>query len=178
MKLIKTGFKDLFIIKHNLYVDNRGYFKEKFIKQKIEKIIGYQLDFCQDNSVKSNINVLRGLHYQKPPYDQSKLISISIGKILDIAVDIRDGSKTYGMYFSKVLDAKNHESLFIPKGFAHGYLTLSDSAIVNYKVDNYYSPSSERGISYLDEFLKIDWGVDEKKIIISKKDKDLKPFSW
>ena len=178
MKLIKTDFEDLFIIKHNLYVDNRGYFKESFRKQKIENIIGYKLSFCQDNIVKSHINVLRGLHYQKPPYDQSKLISISHGKIFDVAVDIRKESKTYGKYFSRVLDANDHESLFIPKGFAHGYLTLSDTALVNYKVDNYYNPNSESGISYLDNFLKIDWGIDRNKIIISKKDKDLNSFSW
>ena len=126
MILKKTGFKDLFIIKHNVYVDDRGYFKEKFKKEKIENLINSSLEFCQENSVKSYLNVLRGLHFQKQPYSQSKLVSVSLGKILDVAVDIRKDSENYGKYFSYVLSSDKHESLFIPKGFAHGYLTLSD----------------------------------------------------
>jgi dTDP-4-dehydrorhamnose 3,5-epimerase len=178
MKLLRTEFKDLIIIKHSVHLDNRGYFKEKFLKEKLEKIINSNLEFCQENSVKSFYNVLRGLHFQKEPYAQSKLISISEGKILDIAVDIRKKSATYGRYLSYVLSAENHESLFIPKGFAHGYLTLSKTAVINYKVDNYYNPMVEGGIPYDDHFLKIDWGISEEQIIISKKDKNQTTFKW
>ena len=178
MKLIKTDFDGLTIIKHNIFVDNRGYFKEKFIKEELKKIISYKEEFCQENSVKSYKNVLRGLHFQKEPYSQSKLVSVSFGKILDVVVDIRKDSDNYGKYFSCVLSSQNHESLFIPRGFAHGYLTLSDSAIINYQVDNYYNPEAEDGIPYNDEFLNIDWGIQMSKIIISEKDKNIKPFIW
>ena len=178
MNLTKTTFKDIVIIKHNIHVDNRGYFKESFLKEKLENLINYSLEFCQENSVKSYLNVLRGLHFQKQPYSQSKLVSVSLGKILDVAVDIRKDSESYGKYFSYVLSSEKHESLFIPKGFAHGYLTLSDSAIVNYQVDNYYNPAAEEGIPYDDNLLKIDWGIEKSKIIISKKDKNFKPFKW
>tara|TARA_B100002019_G_C21114459_1_gene520132 strand:- start:166 stop:702 length:537 start_codon:yes stop_codon:yes gene_type:complete len=178
MNLTKTIFKDLIIIKHKIHVDDRGYFKEKFKKEKLENMINYSLEFCQENSAKSYLNVLRGLHFQKQPYSQSKLVSVSFGKILDIAVDIRRDSENFGKYFSYVLSSDNHESLFIPKGFAHGYLTLSDSAIINYQVDNYFNPEAEEGIAYDDDFLKIDWGIKKGKIIISKKDQNFKPFKW
>tara|TARA_Y100000766_G_C18874185_1_gene589883 strand:+ start:1160 stop:1696 length:537 start_codon:yes stop_codon:yes gene_type:complete len=178
MKIIKTEFKDLVIIKHKLFKDNRGYFKEKYKLEILESLISSRLIFCQENSVKSYLNVLRGLHFQKEPYAQTKLISLSIGKILDIAVDIRKDSKTYGKYFSYILDSDNYESIFIPKGFAHGYLTLSEFAIINYQVDNYYYPKMESGIPYNDNFLNINWGVEESKLIISDKDKNQNPFSW
>ena len=178
MKLIKTNFKNLIIIKHNVFEDERGYFKEKFKKEMLDKITDSKLEFCQENSVKSKLNVLRGLHFQKDQYAQSKLISVESGKILDIAVDIRRDSETYGKNFSYLLSSDKHESLFIPKGFAHGYLTLSDSAIVNYQVDNYYNPEAEEGIPYDDDLLKIDWGIEKSKIIISKKDQNFKPFKW
>ncbi len=178
MKLIKTDFDGLTIIKHNIFVDNRGYFKEKFKKEELKEIIGYKQEFCQENSVKSYKNVLRGLHFQKEPYSQSKLVSVSFGKILDVVVDIRKDSDNYGKYFSYVLSSQKHESLFIPRGFAHGYLTLSDSAIINYQVDNYYNPEAEDGIPYNDEFLNVDWGIQMSKIIISEKDKNMKPFVW
>ena len=178
MKLTKTSFKDLIIIKHNIHVDNRGYFKEKFKKEKLENLINYSLEFCQENSVKSYLNVLRGLHFQKQPFSQSKLVSVSLGKILDVAVDIRKDSENFGKYFSYILSSDKHESLFIPKGFAHGYLTLSDTAIINYQVDNYYNPVAEEGIPYDDDFLKIDWGIKKSKIIISKKDQNFKSFKW
>lgn len=178
MKLLKTGFKGLTIIYHNAFHDNRGYFKEKFKKEKLEKFINYRLNFCQENSVKSYKNVLRGLHFQEEPYAQSKLISVDAGKILDIAVDIRKNSDSYGKYFSYILSSENHESLFIPRGFAHGYLTLSDSAIINYQVDNYYNLKAENGIFYDDNFLKIDWGKNKNKLIISDKDRNQNPFNW
>ena len=178
MKLLKTDFKDLIIIKHKLFNDKRGFFKEDFSVKNLGDFIGKKIIFCQQNSVKSNLNVLRGLHYQKEPFSQSKLISISSGRILDIAVDIRKNSKTYGKYFSHLLDCDNHESVFIPKGFAHGYLTLSKIALVHYQVDNYYNPKMESGISHNDSFLNIDWGIEKNKLIISEKDINHNPFSW
>ena len=178
MKYIRTDFENLIIIKHNIYKDKRGYFKENFRTGELEEIINAKLTFCQKNTVKSNLNVLRGLHFQRKPKAQSKLISVSVGKILDVAVDIRKESNTYGRYFSYILSAENHESLFIPKGFAHGYLTLSDLAIVNYHVDNYYDPDSESGISFDDNFLKINWGVDFDKLIVSEKDRNQNKFKW
>ena len=176
MKLIKTQFKDLIIIRHNVFKDHRGYFKEKFKKENLEKIINDKIEFCQENSVKSDLHVLRGLHFQNEPFAQSKLVSVQVGKILDVAVDIRKDSETYGKYFSYILSSEIHESVFIPKGFAHGYLTLSRTAVVNYLVDNYYNKSEEDGISFEDEFLNINWGIKTIKIICSKKDKELKPY--
>ena len=178
MKLIKTEFKDLIIIKHKVINDYRGQFKETFKINQLEIITNTKLNFCQENSVKSYQNVLRGLHFQNEPFAQSKLITVNEGKILDIAVDIRKNSETYGKYFSYILSSESHESLFIPKGFAHGYLTLSETAKLNYKVDNYYNPDFEAGIVYNDSFLEIDWGVDEKKLIISEKDKNQNSFKW
>ena len=178
MKFIETDFDGLLIIKHNVFNDSRGYFKEAFKLQKLQDFNKIKLKICQENIVKSELNVLRGLHFQNEPFAQSKLISISHGKILDVAVDIRNNSITYGKYFTYVLDVKNHESIFIPKGFAHGYLTLSDYAIINYKVDNYYKPEMESGISYKDDFLKINWGVNENDLIISNKDRGYKNFKW
>ena len=178
MTFEKTEFKDLIIIKHNIFFDKRGFFKETFKKEKLELITNTQINFCQENFVKSDFNVLRGLHFQKDPCAQSKLINVIDGEILDIAVDIRKDSETYGRYFSYVLSSKNHESLFIPRGFAHGYLTKCKFALVNYQVDNYYNPKMQSGISYNDPSLKIDWGIDKSKLIISKKDRNQNPFSW
>ena len=178
MKLRRTDFKDLILISHDKYSDKRGYFKEIFRKNELEDILGYKINFCQENLAKSSYMVLRGLHFQKEPESQSKLISVSEGKILDIAVDIRKNSKTYGKYFSYILSSENNESLFIPAGFAHGYLTLSDYAVLSYKVDNYFNPLMESGIPYNDKFLAIDWGVNELDIIISEKDLNQDPFIW
>jgi len=178
LNIEKTDFKDLLIINHDVYHDSRGLFKEVFRNNVIEENLGYEINFCQDNNVKSSYMVLRGLHYQEEPYAQSKLVSLTEGKILDIAVDIRKNSKTYGKYFSYVLSSDTHKSIFIPKGFAHGYLTLSDNADVNYKVDNYYNKNSEQGISFKDKYLNIDLGVNENELIISDKDKKLTDFKW
>tara|TARA_B100000683_G_scaffold224945_1_gene223405 strand:- start:133 stop:669 length:537 start_codon:yes stop_codon:yes gene_type:complete len=178
MKFITTDFKDLIIIKHNVFNDQRGFFKEQFKKENLERFINGKINFCQENCVKSYLNVLRGLHFQKEPYAQSKLVSVSSGSILDVVVDIRKASETYGKYFSYILSSNNNESLFIPKGFAHGYLTLTDFAIINYQVDNYYNPNAEGLISYNDDFLKINWGIQKDKLIISEKDKNFKPFKW
>ena len=178
MNIVKTDFKDLLIINHDVYHDNRGSFKEVFRNNIIEDNLGYKVNFCQDNYVHSSYMVLRGLHFQEEPYAQSKLISVSEGKILDIAVDIRQNSKTYGKYFSYVLSSESNKSIFVPKGFAHGYLTLSEYANVNYKVDNYYKKNLEKGISFKDKRLNIDWGVCENELIISDKDKKLTDYKW
>ncbi len=178
MNIEKTDFKDLLIINHDIFHDNRGSFKEIFRNNVLDENLSYRINFCQENNVKSSLMVLRGLHYQEEPFSQSKLISVTEGKILDIAVDIRKNSKTYGMYFSYVLSSDSNKSIFIPKGFAHGYLTLTKNAYVNYKVDNYYEKKSERGICFNDKLLNIDWGVDENQILISDKDKKLKDYKW
>ena len=178
MNIVRTDFKDLLIINHDVYLDDRGLFKEVFRKDILEENLDYKINFCQDNNVKSSYMVLRGLHYQEEPHAQSKLISVSKGKILDIAVDIRKNSKTYGNYFSYVLSSESNKSIFVPKGFAHGYLTLSENADVNYKVDNYYNKQSERGISFDDKYLNIDWGEHKSEIKISEKDKNLTDFKW
>jgi len=178
LNIVKTDFKDLLIINHDVYHDIRGSFKEVFRNNVIEENLDYKINFCQDNNVKSSYMVLRGLHYQEEPHAQSKLVYINEGKILDIAVDIRKNSKTYGKYFSYVLSSDTHKSIFIPKGFAHGYLTLSDNADINYKVDNYYNKNSEQGISFKDKYLNIEWEVDENKLIISDKDRRLTDFTW
>tara|TARA_S200000501_G_C20599648_1_gene645305 strand:+ start:79 stop:615 length:537 start_codon:yes stop_codon:yes gene_type:complete len=178
MRFIKTDFDGLIIIKHDVIRDKRGFFKEKLKLELLQLHINDKFNICQENSVMSKSNVLRGLHFQDDPYAQSKLISVNYGKILDIAVDIRKKSSTYGKYFSHVLSTENHESLFIPKGFAHGYITLSDFATINYSVDNYYNPDAESGIPYDDSFLNIDWGICKDKLIISEKDKNHNPFQW
>ncbi len=178
MDFIVTGFKGLVLIKHSVYSDERGVFKELFRLKDMEKFLGYKINFCQNNSVLSYKNVLRGLHYQEQTFAQSKLVSVSKGKILDIAVDIRKDSLTYGKYYSTIISENNHKSLFIPKGFAHGYLTLSKEAIINYKVDNYYNSQMERIIKYNDELLNIDWGIKSSKLIISEKDKNQHTHNW
>ena len=149
-----------------------------FRKDMLKNFIDYDINFCQENLVISSKYVLRGLHFQKAPYHQSKLISVISGKIMDIAVDIRKESKTYGKYFSCVLSDFDNKSIFVPKGFAHGYLSMSDNTIVNYKVDNYYNPKYEAGISYDDKYLDIDWGCSFDKIIISKKDLEINQYIW
>lgn len=178
MRFVKTDFDGLIIIKHDVIFDHRGFFKENLKLNLLEPYINEKFEMCQENTVMSKSNVLRGLHFQEQPFAQSKMISISFGKILDIAVDIRKDSSTYGEYFSYILNSDNHESLLVPKGFAHGYLTLSDFAIINYGVNNYYNPNAEGGIPFDDDFLNIDWGVSKDKLIISDKDKNHKPYKW
>ena len=178
MKYLKTDFKGLYVIEPKLNIDDRGFFIENFRKDSFEHNIGYSINFCQYNIVSSNYFVLRGLHYQKDPFAQSKLISVSNGKILDIAVDLRKDSITYGKYFSIELSSNNQKTLYVPKGFAHGYLTLSENTIVSYKVDNYYNKDSERGIRYDDKFLNLNWGFENNKLIISEKDKSFPDYKW
>ena len=178
MEFIKKNIPDIVLIKPTVHEDHRGYFVETYRKKDLKNAIGHDVNFIQDNETRSKKGVMRGLHFQTPPFAQSKLVSVTEGKILDIVVDIRPKSTTYGQYCKFILSSKNHESLFIPKGFAHGYLTLSKKAVVNYLVDNYYNSEMEEGISFKDSFLKIDWGIDQKDLIISEKDSNLKDYKW
>lgn len=170
MEFKRTKIADVVVCKPAIYKDGRGYFYESFKKELFEEFIGKPINFCQDNEAKSTKGVLRGLHYQLPPYAQSKLVRVVKGHVLDIAVDIRKSSPTFGQYEAVELSEDNKLQLFIPKGFAHGYVVLSEEAIFSYKVDNYYHKETERGIIYNDASLKIDWKLAEKDLIISEKD--------
>jgi len=174
MKFIKTQIEGLLIIESTVLRDDRGYFSESYNKRKFEEAVG-KISFVQDNETKSLKGVLRGLHFQKPPYAQAKLVRCIEGKILDVAVDIRDGSKTYGKHVIVELSGENKKQVFIPRGFAHGFVVLSNSAIVSYKVDNKYAAEYDSGIQWNDSTLNIQWGVSESEILISEKDAKL-PF--
>ena len=173
MKIIKTFIKDLLIIEPQLFKDDRGFFYESYNKKNLDKII--KIAFVQDNESKSNKGVVRGLHFQSPPFEQTKLVRCVSGKILDVAVDLRINSKTYGKSFSIELSSENNKQLFVPKGFAHGFQVLSETAIVNYKVDNFYNPKSDSGLIWNDKDLSINWSIDVKPILSVK---DLKLMSF
>ncbi len=175
MKFIKTDISDVIIIEPIVFSDDRGYFMETYREDKLEEAIGYSIDFVQDNESKSSYGVLRGLHFQLPPFAQSKLVRVIKGKILDIAVDIRKGSPTFGKYVSVELSEENKRMIFIPRGFAHGFVVLSDEAVFSYKVDNYYSKENDRGIAYNDPVLEIDWQIHTDSLQLSDKDK-MQPF--
>jgi len=176
MKFIKTEIPDVIICEPKVHADERGYFMESFKKEAFEKFIGREVNFCQDNEAKSTKGVLRGLHYQLPPFAQSKLVRVIKGSVLDVAVDIRKKSKTFGNYVAVELSEYNKKQLFVPQGFAHGYVVLSEEAIFAYKVDNYYHKASERGILYNDPTLQIDWRFTMEEVLISEKDKVQKTF--
>lgn len=176
MKVIKTDIKDLLIFQPETYSDDRGYFFESYNKSKYEKFIS-KSKFIQDNESKSIKGVLRGFHFQKPPYEQAKLVRCVYGEVLDVAVDLRLNSKTYGFHHKVILSGQNKKQFFIPRGFAHAFLVLSDSAIFSYKVDNLYAPDYDSGIIWNDPTLAVNWDFSEKDLIISKKDKKLKNFS-
>tara|TARA_B100000963_G_scaffold354943_1_gene372316 strand:- start:80 stop:616 length:537 start_codon:yes stop_codon:yes gene_type:complete len=178
MNYDKTNFEGLFIFKTNENIDSRGVFKEVFVKDSLMTLLPKSEEFIQDNIVYSNKNVLRGLHFQTEPYSQAKLVYVSNGKILDIAVDLRKESVTYGKYFSCQISKENNKQIYIPRGFAHGYLSLEDNTIVNYKVDNYYNPKFEKGIRFNDPILDIDWGLKCNQFIISEKDKSFNFYDW
>ena len=176
MKVIKTEFEDLLIIEPKVFEDDRGYFFESFNESEyIEAGINYK--FVQDNQSKSSYGVIRGLHYQIEPFAQTKLIRVLQGRIIDIAVDIRKGSPTFGRWIKLELTEKNKRQLLIPKGFAHGFSVISETAVIFYKCDNFYNPVAERGIIYNDNTLNIDWGLDPENIIVSDKDKTLPELS-
>lgn len=172
MQLFETKLSDCFVIEPTVFNDERGYFFESFNKIKFKELVGKEVDFVQDNQSFSSKGTLRGLHYQLGAYAQAKLVSVLEGLILDVVVDIREGSKTFGEYISLELSAENKKQLFVPRGFAHGFLVLSDTAKVLYKCDNYYHKESEGGIIYNDSTLKIDWQLHQDTFTLS--DKDLK----
>ena len=175
MEIIKTFIDDLVIIQPKVFEDERGYFMESF-KDSFFKENFPEINFIQDNESKSSFGVLRGLHFQKPPFEQTKLVRVIKGEIQDIVVDLRKKSKTYGKYLSVRISGSNKKQFLIPKGFAHGFLTLSDQATILYKVDQIYSPNHDSGILYNSKNLSIKWELPEEKFIISKKDSKLKPF--
>lgn len=169
MNVIPTSIEGLLIIEPRVFNDSRGYFFESFSQREFEEKVG-PITFVQDNESMSTRGVMRGLHFQRPPYTQSKLVRCVKGAVLDVAVDIRKGSPTYGQHVAVELTDENHRQFFIPKGFAHGFAVLSDIAIFQYKCDEFYHPESESGISILDESLGIDWRIPSDKAILSEKD--------
>jgi dTDP-4-dehydrorhamnose 3,5-epimerase len=177
MKFERTELSEVILIEPSKIGDDRGYFSETFRKDLFEEFIGYKVNFCQENESKSSFGVLRGLHYQLPPFAQSKLVRVIEGSVLDVAVDIRRGSSTFGKYEAIELSAENKKQLFIPRGFAHGFLVLSDFATFSYRVDNYYSPSHDRGLAYNSVDLGIDWLLPENELKLSSKDKMLPGLS-
>ena len=176
MKFIETKIPGLIIIEPSVFGDDRGYFLESFNLEKFQKNVS-PIKFVQDNESKSSKGVLRGLHFQKPPFAQAKLVRCIEGKVIDVAVDIRKESPTYGEHVSIELSGENKRQLFVPRGFAHGFPVLSETAIFAYKVDNTYAPEYDDGIKYDDEKLNINWGLKEDNIQLSEKDKILKTFN-
>jgi len=176
MNFIRTAIHDVVIIEPKVHGDERGYFSETFRQDELEKFLGFKVNFCQDNESKSNYGVLRGLHYQSPPFPQTKLVRVLEGKVLDVAVDARKGSSNFGQHVAVELSSENKKQLFVPRGFAHGFVVLSETATFAYKVDNYYCPKCETGIAFNDPFLGIDWKLPVKDLKLSEKDKKQGPF--
>lgn len=170
MDVIKTDIEGVVIIKPRIFNDARGYFFESFSQREFEEKVG-NIRFVQDNESKSSYGVMRGLHFQKPPHSQSKLVRCVKGRVLDVAVDIRKDSPTFGKHVAVELSEENHLQFFIPKGFAHGFAVLSDEAVFQYKCDEFYAPESEGGIQLMDESLGIDWKIPLDKAILSDKDR-------
>ena len=169
MEVIKTGIEGVVVIEPRIFKDERGYFFESFSQREFEEKV-CKTTFVQDNESKSSYGVLRGLHFQKPPFAQSKLVRVIKGAVLDVAVDIRKGSPTFGQYVSVELTGENHRQFFIPRGFAHGFSVLSEEVIFQYKCDNFYSPQSEGAIAWNDPDLNIDWRIPAEKVVLSEKD--------
>ena len=169
MNVIKTDIEGVVIIEPRIFTDARGYFFESFSQRAFDEQVR-TIHFVQDNESKSSYGVLRGLHFQKPPYAQSKLVRCVKGAVLDVAVDIRKGSPTYGKWVSCELTEDNHRQFFVPRGFAHGFAVLSETAIFQYKCDNFYAPQADGGISILDDSLGIDWQIPIDKALLSEKD--------
>lgn len=176
MNIEQTFIKDLIIITSELFEDERGYFFEAYSKSKLS-VLGIDIDFVQDNQSFSKKGTLRGLHYQNPPFAQTKLIRVFEGEIIDVAVDLRKDSPTYGKHFSILLSAENKKQLFVPQGLAHGFSVISQTAVVMYKCDQFYNKQSEGGIRFDDPALDIDWGMDLKDAIVSDKDLILPDFA-
>lgn len=174
MEVIKTNIEGVLIIEPKVFGDKRGYFFESFSQrefdEKVAPILGHKINFVQDNESLSSYGVLRGLHFQRPPYTQSKLVRCVKGAVLDVAVDIRKGSPTYGQYMAVELTEENHRQFFVPRGFAHGFAVLSETAVFQYKCDNFYAPQADGGINLLDNSLGIDWRIPSDKTNLSEKD--------
>lgn len=170
MKIERCDIEGLFIIEPRIFEDARGYFFEAFSERDFAEQV-CECHFVQENEAKSSYGVVRGLHFQLPPHAQSKLVRVIKGRIIDVAVDIRKSSPTFGKHIAVELSDENHRQIFIPQGFAHGYSVLSEEAIVEYKCDNYYAPESEGAVAWNDDSLDIDWGIPADKVILSEKDK-------
>ncbi|WP_298901111.1 dTDP-4-dehydrorhamnose 3,5-epimerase [uncultured Psychroserpens sp.] len=177
MTVEETHLKDCYVINPQVFKDNRGYFFESFNADKFQNITGLTIDFVQDNESKSSKNVLRGLHFQIGDYEQSKLVRVVKGAVIDVCVDLRKDSPTFKQSFSIELNEDNKKQLFVPKGFAHGFVVLKDDTIINYKCDNFYHKLSERGIIFNDKDLNINWGISEGDAILSEKDIKLPTLS-
>lgn len=171
MNIIRTDIPEVVIIEPKVFGDNRGYFFESFSERDFAALVR-EVKFVQDNESKSCYGVLRGLHFQKPPHAQSKLVRVVKGCVLDVAVDIRKGSPTFGKYVAVELSEDNHRQFFVPRGFAHGFAVLSEEAVFQYKCDNYYAPQSEGAVAWDDPDLAIDWKVPSDKVILSEKDRN------
>ena len=181
MNVIETSLKGLIILEPKIFGDSRGYFFESYNKEQFKKDTGLDIDFVQDNQSKSCYGVLRGLHFQKPPYAQSKLVRVVKGRVLDVSVDIRKNSPTFGQYEAIEISEENQRQIFIPHGFAHGFAVLSNEVIFQYKCDNFYNKESEGAIAWNDPEIGIDWGIPSADIILSDKDKVnplLKDAEW
>ena len=176
MNITATDLEGCFIIEPQIFGDERGYFFESFNKERFKKLTHIHTEFIQDTEAFSHKGILRGLHLQKGKFAQAKLVRVVKGKVLDVAVDLRPNSKTYGKHFSVILSDENKKQLFVPRGFAHGYSVLEDNTIFSYKCDNIYYPKAEGGIMYNDKTLKIDWKLTEDEIVLSDKDKELISF--
>jgi dTDP-4-dehydrorhamnose 3,5-epimerase len=170
MNFFRTEIPDVVVIEPKVHGDARGYFAETFRQDKLKAFLGFDVNFCQDNESKSSLGVLRGLHYQLAPSAQTKLVRVIEGRVLDVAVDIRKGSPTFGKHVTVELSEANKRQAFIPRGFAHGFVVLSEEAIFAYKVDNYYSSENDRGIAFDDPELGIDWQIDRSQLKLSAKD--------
>ena len=173
MRFTPQIIPDILLIEPDVHSDERGYFVETFKQKLLDEALGYQVNFIQDNESESiSQGVLRGLHFQSPPFAQNKLVRVIKGEVLDVAVDIRKDSATFGKHVSVELSEKNKMQLFVPRGFAHGFVVLSEGAIISYKVDAYYSAKNSEGIAYNDKYIDIDWGFLEDELILSKADQN------
>ncbi len=170
MEIIKPEIEGLLILRPKIFTDSRGYFFESYSKKNFDEAVGYPVEFVQDNQSKSSYGVVRGLHFQRPPFAQSKLVRCIKGKVLDVAVDLRRDSPTFGKHVAVELSEENNVQFFIPRGFAHGFSVLSEEAVFQYKCDNYYAPQADGGISLNDESLGIDWRIVPEDRILSEKD--------
>ncbi len=170
MEVIKTEIEGVLIIEPKVFVDARGYFLESFNAKEFAEKTCFNINFVQDNESMSSYGVMRGLHFQRPPFTQSKLVRCVKGAVLDVAVDIRKGSPTYGKHIAVELTEENHRQFFVPRGFAHGFAVLSETAVFQYKCDNFYAPQADGGISILDDSLGIDWSIPTEKALLSEKD--------